>query len=108
MFSVPDIVAPLLVMKTMRGSLDARRRGTKLCVMTCAPVTLTSQALFQACLMEAEPSTTLKSQSRPLHISLDDAGEIEAQSLWKDITSIVNERIEPTVLGLDLFDSRLN
>jgi hypothetical protein len=50
----------------------------------------------------------LKSQSRPLHISLDDAGEIEAQSLWKDITSIVNERIEPTVLGLDLFDSRLN
>lgn len=64
-FSVPRRVDVLLVMNKSRGSLDCRRSGAKVCVMTWALVTLMSQALAQPSRRESSPLTTEKSGSRP-------------------------------------------
>lgn len=88
-----------LVMKSSRGSDDFRSKGTKVCVLTNVPLTLTSQDLFHICRSVMLLLVNVWSNDAPASMSVT-AGLHNNSSL----TSVVDQNINLVILLTDYFE----
>lgn len=104
-FSVPSRVEVPLVMNRRRALLDLSKRLTKIDVMICVPTVLTFHDWFHIWRMVICPEASCWSSCAPMIGHLFWVNLATSRSIY---TSIIDQHIEPSELGLYLMERFVN